>query len=210
MPPVGNGRAMSVLFAREGAAVACADLDLAGAEETAAWARREGGRAHALQADVSKLAEIERLVQDALRVLGGLDGLDNRKPLNDLALFIPVEAQSSEDCRATEFVTQLVHRMLGCGGARCTSVDQIRRIRSFGADELGYGYSDQAILRAIGLAGQQVSAGGEDAQRKLRRITEPAGTRPEAKIRSLELERHRRSGQMGGLQPGRNLFAELP
>lgn len=74
-PPVGNGRAMSVLFAREGAAVACADIDLASAEETAAWARREGGRAHALQADVSKPAEIERLVQDAVRVLGALDGL---------------------------------------------------------------------------------------------------------------------------------------
>ena len=74
-PPVGNGRAMSVLFAREGAAVACADLDLASAEETAAWARREGGLAYALQADVSRPEDIERLVREAVQRLGGLDGL---------------------------------------------------------------------------------------------------------------------------------------
>ena len=74
-PPVGNGRAMSVLFAREGAAVACADIDLTSAEETAAWARREGGQAYALQADVGQPAEIERLVREAVQVLGGLDGL---------------------------------------------------------------------------------------------------------------------------------------
>lgn len=74
-PPVGNGRAMTVLFAREGATVACADLDLASAQESVDWARREGGRAHALQADVSKPEEITRLVREASEALGGLDGL---------------------------------------------------------------------------------------------------------------------------------------
>ena len=34
-PPVGNGRAISVLAAREGAAVACADRDAGAAEVTA-------------------------------------------------------------------------------------------------------------------------------------------------------------------------------
>jgi|GEM_PF-46553 len=75
VPPVGNGRAMTVLFAREGAAVACADMDLASAEDSVAWARREGGRGHALQADVSQPEEIARLVREAVQVLGGLDGL---------------------------------------------------------------------------------------------------------------------------------------
>ncbi|MBS0426959.1 MAG: SDR family oxidoreductase [Proteobacteria bacterium] len=74
-PPVGNGRAMTVLFAREGATVACADLDLASAQESVDWARREGGRAHALQADVSQPEAIARLVREAVDVLGGLDGL---------------------------------------------------------------------------------------------------------------------------------------
>ena len=44
-PPIGNGRAMSLLFAREGAAVAVADIDADGAETTAALVRDEGGSA---------------------------------------------------------------------------------------------------------------------------------------------------------------------
>jgi NAD(P)-dependent dehydrogenase (short-subunit alcohol dehydrogenase family) len=73
--PVGNGRAMSILFAREGAAVAVADLNLASAEETAAKIAQEGGRATAIAADISKPEEIERMVDEAVRLMGGLDGL---------------------------------------------------------------------------------------------------------------------------------------
>ena len=43
-PPLGNGRAISVLAAREGAAVACADRDAGAAEATAALVRAEGTR----------------------------------------------------------------------------------------------------------------------------------------------------------------------
>lgn len=74
-PPVGNGRAMAVLFARAGAAVVCADLDLAAARETADWITREGGSAQALQADVRDPDAIASMVEQARGVLGGLDGL---------------------------------------------------------------------------------------------------------------------------------------
>ena len=47
-PPVGNGRAMSVLFGREGAAVAVSDLDEASAETTAELVRAEGAQAVAI------------------------------------------------------------------------------------------------------------------------------------------------------------------
>jgi NAD(P)-dependent dehydrogenase (short-subunit alcohol dehydrogenase family) len=74
-PPVGNGRAMAVLFAREGAAIACADKDFGAAQDTVDWIVREGGTAHALQADVGQPAQIDIMVQRARDVLGGLDGL---------------------------------------------------------------------------------------------------------------------------------------
>lgn len=74
-PPVGNGRAMAVTLARAGAAVACADLDLEAARETADWITREGGRAHALQADVRDADAIAPMVRNARDALGGLDGL---------------------------------------------------------------------------------------------------------------------------------------
>jgi len=74
-PPVGNGRAMSVLFAREGAAVACADIDAGAAQETVDWIAREGGRGVVLQADVADPDQIARMVREAASALGGLDGL---------------------------------------------------------------------------------------------------------------------------------------
>jgi NAD(P)-dependent dehydrogenase (short-subunit alcohol dehydrogenase family) len=69
--PVGNGRAIAVLAAREGATVACADLDRDAAQETAAWIEREGGKADVVVADVRSEDDCRRLVADA----GELDGV---------------------------------------------------------------------------------------------------------------------------------------
>ncbi len=69
--PVGNGRAIAVLAAREGAAIGCADRDRAAAEETAALVQREGGDAQVLVADVRAEDDCRRLVDEA----GDLDGL---------------------------------------------------------------------------------------------------------------------------------------
>ena len=74
---VGNGRAIAILFAREGARVLCADRDLARAEETAAMIRQEGGDAVAIQADVTKPAEVEAMVAAAKDRFGRLDILIN-------------------------------------------------------------------------------------------------------------------------------------
>lgn len=74
-PPVGNGRAIAVLCAREGARVCCADLDLESARQTAAWIESEGGRARALAADVARADAIEPLVAAAFDAMDGLDGL---------------------------------------------------------------------------------------------------------------------------------------
>ena len=73
--PVGNGRAMSLLFAREGAHVAIADRHLDAAEATAALVRAEGGVALTIQADIGVEADVARMVDEAVAGLGGLDGL---------------------------------------------------------------------------------------------------------------------------------------
>jgi NAD(P)-dependent dehydrogenase (short-subunit alcohol dehydrogenase family) len=51
--PVGNGRAIAVLAAREGASVVCADRDGAAAELTAAWIDDEGGTSTVVVGDVA-------------------------------------------------------------------------------------------------------------------------------------------------------------
>jgi NAD(P)-dependent dehydrogenase (short-subunit alcohol dehydrogenase family) len=74
---IGNGRAMAVLFAQEGARVLCVDRLLERAEETAAMISEAGGEASALQADVVKAADCARIVSEALARLGRLDILIN-------------------------------------------------------------------------------------------------------------------------------------
>src|SRR3982750_4007796 len=74
-PPIGNGRAMAVLFAREGASVAVADIDAASAEATAELARAEGPEAAVIVADAAEEGEVARMFAEARSALGGLDGL---------------------------------------------------------------------------------------------------------------------------------------
>lgn len=73
--PVGNGRAVSVLCGREGAAVACADLDPGAAADTVALVEAEGATSVAIQADVADEGDCERVVGEAHAALGGLDGV---------------------------------------------------------------------------------------------------------------------------------------
>lgn len=75
-PPVGNGRAIAVLSARQGARVVCADVNEAAAQATADWITREGGEAYVLVGDVSDAERCEAMVREAAEILGGgLDGL---------------------------------------------------------------------------------------------------------------------------------------
>src|SRR3954468_2687139 len=73
--PMGNGRAISVLAAREGAAVACADVDAASAKETAALVEAEGAVGAVITGDVTREDDCARIVTEAAEALGGLDGL---------------------------------------------------------------------------------------------------------------------------------------
>lgn len=73
--PAGNGRAVAVVAGREGASVACADVDAGAAEVTAELVRAEGAQATVLEGDVADAAVCDRLVTEATEALGGLDGL---------------------------------------------------------------------------------------------------------------------------------------
>jgi NAD(P)-dependent dehydrogenase (short-subunit alcohol dehydrogenase family) len=73
--PIGNGRAISVLAAREGAAVACADVNVDAAAETARLVCVEGGRAEVIAGDVTDERGCAQIVDGAVVALGGLDGL---------------------------------------------------------------------------------------------------------------------------------------
>lgn len=74
-PPMGNGRAMSILFAREGASVALADLNSESVEVTAELVRAEGASCVTSIGDASEESELTRIFDEASAGLGGLDGV---------------------------------------------------------------------------------------------------------------------------------------
>ena len=76
-PGWSNGKAAAVLYAREGARVVAIDVVADAAAETEDTIRAEGGACIRAQADVTRSAEVERVVADILRSWGRIDVLHN-------------------------------------------------------------------------------------------------------------------------------------
>ncbi len=73
----GIGREAALLFAAEGAAVACVDVREEAAAETAAMVEAAGGRARAVQADVSRDQDCQAMVGACESAFGKVDVLFN-------------------------------------------------------------------------------------------------------------------------------------
>jgi NAD(P)-dependent dehydrogenase (short-subunit alcohol dehydrogenase family) len=69
----GIGRAAALAFAREGAKVAVADLDVQGGEETVGMLTSSGVEATFIHADVTESSKVEMMVQRAVDTYGRLD-----------------------------------------------------------------------------------------------------------------------------------------
>ena len=73
----GIGRATALRFAREGAAIALADVNVDAGQGVAAEIARSGGRAFFERVDVTQAADCQRLVERAIREFGRIDILFN-------------------------------------------------------------------------------------------------------------------------------------
>ena len=90
----GIGRATARLFARQGAAVALADINAAGAAQVVAEIQAGGGRAIFIHCDVTQAQDCQAAVQTTLDTFGGLDILFNNAGVIRRA---DVTATSEED-----------------------------------------------------------------------------------------------------------------
>lgn len=79
---LGNGRAIALYLAREGAEVSCVDRDVTRAEATAEIIFQAGGKAHVVTADVGNADDCVRLIEESARLLGGIDTLVNNVAIN--------------------------------------------------------------------------------------------------------------------------------
>jgi 3-oxoacyl-[acyl-carrier protein] reductase len=91
----GFGRAICRRLARGGARVVAADINLAGAEETASLIAQDGGRAMAVKVDVASASSVESMLKTALAAFDGrVDILVNNAAIWTNA---PTEELSEED-----------------------------------------------------------------------------------------------------------------
>src|SRR5438034_11143747 len=95
----GIGRALSLRFAREGAAVVCAARSADLVKETTAQVKAAGGRAIAVVCDAAREDEVRRLVAAGVKEFGKLDTLVNNA--GDGGVTKPVQDYSMEDWRYT-------------------------------------------------------------------------------------------------------------
>jgi NAD(P)-dependent dehydrogenase (short-subunit alcohol dehydrogenase family) len=73
----GMGRASALAFAREGGAVAVADIDEADGQATVQQIADAGGRAIFVHCDVTRADDVKRLVEETVAAFGGVDVLHN-------------------------------------------------------------------------------------------------------------------------------------
>ncbi|MFZ6846066.1 SDR family oxidoreductase [Undibacterium sp. RuTC16W] len=69
----GIGRAAALAFARAGARLTIADIDVAGAEETQAMIAQAGGTVRFVKTDIANAAEVEALIHGIVDAYGRLD-----------------------------------------------------------------------------------------------------------------------------------------
>ncbi len=76
-PGIGNGKAVAILFAREGARVMVVDSNPEAAEETRRLVEEEGGSCFTSRADVTVASDCERVARECVGEFGCIDILHN-------------------------------------------------------------------------------------------------------------------------------------
>lgn len=132
----GIGRAACEIFAREGASVVVADINVVGGEETAHLVTKVGGKAIFLKCDVSRAADAEALVKAAVVNFGGLNCAFNNAG---------VEGESSKLADATEENFMLNYRVNILGVFLCMKY-QIRQMLTQGGGAIVNTASDAGLI----------------------------------------------------------------
>lgn len=76
------GRTTAVRFAKEGASILVADLELEAGEETVNLIKKAGGKAEFIRTDMSSEEDVKNMVQKAIDIFGKIDILYNNAGVN--------------------------------------------------------------------------------------------------------------------------------
>jgi NAD(P)-dependent dehydrogenase (short-subunit alcohol dehydrogenase family) len=167
-PGVGNGKAASILFAREGAKVLCVDQVLGRAEETVARITGEGGVASAFAADVTRRADCAALVAAAAERYGRLDVLHNNVGIASLQTIEQITEDEWDRVMAVHVksmaltIQAAIPAMEAAGGGSIVNVSSIAGLRFAGVALPAYSASKAGII------GLSLVAAGQLGEKRIR------------------------------------------
>jgi NAD(P)-dependent dehydrogenase (short-subunit alcohol dehydrogenase family) len=164
-PGLGNGKAAAILMAREGARVLCVDAEKTRADETVELIRSERGEAYALAADVTRKADCEEMVAEAVGRWGGLNVLHNNVGIESRHTLMDTTEEEWDrvmavDLKSMLLATQAAVPALERRGGAITCVSSIAALR-------GYGRTAYAAAKA-GVLGFVVSVAVQLAPKNIR------------------------------------------
>ncbi|WP_433955118.1 SDR family NAD(P)-dependent oxidoreductase [Janibacter indicus] len=151
---LGNGRATAITFAREGATVICADINLESAEQTARMIRDEGGAASAVQLDVTDLKSVRPVVAEIIAEHERIDVLDNNVGTAVLGGVTDVDPEDWERVMrinltgAFNMMREVIPHMVGAGGGSVINISSVAGIRWSGVPYAAY-YASKAALNHL-------------------------------------------------------------
>ena len=132
----GIGQAIAQLFARAGARVVVADVNLDGAQGTAHAIREAGGRAVAVAADVSQEAAVAALMERAVAEFGSLDILVNNAAIFPKKPFLEVDAAFWDQLHAVNLrgtflcLREGIRRMKEHGGGSIVNISSVSSMQA--------------------------------------------------------------------------------
>jgi 2-deoxy-D-gluconate 3-dehydrogenase len=137
---LGIGQAIAFRLAEAGAAVLIADINLEAAEASAQQVRERGGKATALRADASRVADAQAMAREAVRAFGRLDILINNAGIFPFAPALQVSEELWDrvlalDLKGAFFCAQAAaEQMLAAGhGGRIVNIASIDGLHPTGA-----------------------------------------------------------------------------
>lgn len=147
----GNGKAIAVLLARQGASVFGCDLDLAAAQATQALIREEGGSAEVQAADVTRAEQVQALVEACLARFGRIDILINNvgrsEPGDPVAMSEEVFDEQIDVNLKSAFLTckHVLPVMERQGGGSVVNISSIAALRYLGKPQVAYSAGKAAL-----------------------------------------------------------------
>jgi NAD(P)-dependent dehydrogenase (short-subunit alcohol dehydrogenase family) len=163
-PGLGNGKATSLLFAREGARVLCVDHMKERAQETVALIQGEGGTAEAFAADVTRFADCEAMVADAVARWGGLDILHNNVGIESRHTLLDTTEEEWDrvmavDAKSMFLATKaVVPAMDARGGGSVICVSSVAALRGYG--RTAYAAAKAAVIGFVKTCAVQLGPKG--------------------------------------------------